>query len=279
MTDRGVVERGDEYLLGNSPAEEERLRRQVRELEPEASWLLDRLAIRPGSRAIDLGCGIQGILDLLSARVGPEGEVVGIERNAEFAALARKFVAARGLRNTRVLDGDAKATGLARESFDLAHARLVLVNVPEPERVVAEMVALVRPGGMVASHEADYLAHLCDPPCPAWDRLFAVYEAYSRASGIDLFVGRKTHRMLREAGIVDIQVNPVIHVYPAGNKRRTIFWDFIANVRERLLAAGLVGEGELAELMDALRRHLDDPSTLVVSHLFFQVWGRKPAGT
>jgi hypothetical protein len=28
--------------------------------------------------------------------------------------------------------------------------------------------------------------------------------------------------------------------------------------------------------MRDLRRHLDDPGTLVVSHLFFQVWGREP---
>jgi ubiquinone/menaquinone biosynthesis C-methylase UbiE len=266
------------YLLGHSRAEEERLRNQVRELEHEARWLLDRLDIQPGARAIDLGCGLQGVLDLLAARVGPRGTVVGLERNAQFASLARKFVAEKRLENVEVLDGDAKATGLPRGSFDVAHARLLLVNVPEPERVVAEMIALVRPGGWVASHEADYLPHLCDPPCPAWTRLFEVYEAYSRANGIDLFVGRRTHRMLRDAGIVDIQVNPVIHVYPPGHNRRTIFWDFMQNVRDRVVADGLIGDAELTRLMDELRHHLEDARTLVVSHLFFQVWGRKPGG-
>ena len=66
------------YLLGHSRAEEERLRNQVRELEHEARWLLDRLDIQPGARAIDLGCGLQGVLDLLAARVGPRGTVVGL---------------------------------------------------------------------------------------------------------------------------------------------------------------------------------------------------------
>ena len=244
--------------------------------EHETRWLLDRLDIRPGARAIDLGCGLQGILDLLSERVGPRGTVVGVEKNHQFAALARKFVAERRVENVEVLDGDAKTTGLPRASFDVAHARLLLVNVPEPERVVEEMVALVRPGGLVASHEADYLPHMCDPPSPAWNRLFEVYEAYSRSNGIDLFVGRRTHRMFRDAGIVDIHVNPVIHVYPPGHNRRTIFWDFLQNVRDRVVAHGLIGEPELTSLMDALRCHIDDPRTLVVSHLFFQVWGRKP---
>src|ERR1700756_253354 len=60
----------DEYLLGHSANEEERLRRQPGELASDSRQLLDRLNIRPGDRAIDIGCGPQGIIDLLSERVG-----------------------------------------------------------------------------------------------------------------------------------------------------------------------------------------------------------------
>jgi hypothetical protein len=45
---------------------------------------------------------------------------------------------------------------------------------------------------------------------------------------------------------------------------------------ERILAQDLIREHELTDVKRALRRHLDDPNTLVVSHLFFQAWGRKP---
>jgi len=41
-------------------------------------------------------------------------------------------------------------------------------------------------------------------------------DAYSRANGIDLHIGRKTPRLLRAAGLVDVQVNPIVHVYPPG---------------------------------------------------------------
>jgi SAM-dependent methyltransferase len=266
----------DVYLLGRSRAEEERLRKQAQELAAEAQWLLDQLDIRHGARAIELGCGPHGVLDLLSARVGPKGTVVGLEASEHFVASAQKLVADRRLANVEVVQGDAKATNLPRESFDVVFSRLVLVNVPEPERVAEEMVALVRPGGVVASHEADYLPHRCDPPSPAWDRLFELLEAYSRARGIDLFVGRRTHRMLRDAGLVDVRVNPVIHVYPPGHNRRTIFLDFIQNIRAAAVKDGFADEAELTQLVEALRQHLEDPDTMVVSHLFFQVWGRKP---
>jgi hypothetical protein len=52
--------------------------------------------------------------------------------------------------------------------------------------------------------------------------------------------------------------------------------DFIRNVRDDAVRDGFVKEGELSELVGEVRRHLDDPGTLVVSHLFFQAWGRKP---
>jgi len=190
--------------------------------------------------------------------------------------LARQFIAEHNLRNVEVLQGDAKSSGLPRASFDVVHARLVLVNVPEPQRVVEEMIALARPGGVVASHEADWGAFLCDPPSPAWDRLSEVFDAYSRNNGIDLYVGRKTHQMFRAAGLIDIQVNPVIHVYPPGSNRRNIFRDFLENVRDRILNEGLMEEAEFRERLTELKRHLDDPNTLVISHLYLQVWGRKP---
>src|SRR6185503_505892 len=102
--------------------------------------------------------GPQGCLDLLSERVGPSGTVVGVERSEEAVALAQRFVAERGLRNVQVLHGDARSSSLPKASFDLVTARLVLVNVPNPEQIVSEAVALVRPGGVVAFHEVDWVA-------------------------------------------------------------------------------------------------------------------------
>jgi len=264
-----------QYLLGHSEDEELRLRRQAEELKPESAWLLDQTGLRAGDRAIDLGCGPQGVLDLLSERVGTTGSVIGIEKSDQSVAIARRFVADRKLNNVEVVQGDGAATLLPGDSFDLVHTRLVLVNVPDVQSVVREMVRLARPGGVVASHEADYLTHICDPPLGAWDRLFKIFEEYSRSNGIDIFIGRRMHRLLGEAGLVDIKVRPIVHIYPFGHSRRTIFWDFLQNVQDRILQQGLIGESEFGELMAELKGHLDRPDTQVVSHLFFQVWGRK----
>jgi hypothetical protein len=49
----------------------------------------------------------------------------------------------------------------------------------------------------------------------------------------------------------------------------------VVNVASRVVAQGLITEPELADLIASLRRQLDDPGTLLMSHLFVQAWGRK----
>ena len=267
----------DQYVLGYRPGEQERLQQQAQQLAHESSWLFDQIGVAIGARVVEIGCGPHGCLELLSERVGPSGSVVGVERSAEAVALARKLVAERGLGNVEVLERDARSTGLSRAAFHLATSRLVLVNVPQPEQIVAEAAALVRPGGWVAFHEADYVSHVCDPPLDAWTRLVELLQTYSERNGIDPLIGRKLPRLLREAGLIDVRVNPLIHVYPPGHGRRSILLDFAENLSERIIAEKLVGERELTDLKGALSRHLADPNTLVVSHLYFQAWGRKPS--
>jgi hypothetical protein len=141
------------------------------------------------------------------------------------------------------------------------------------------MMELTRAGGVVASHEADWGAFQCDPPSAAWDWLVEIFVAHARDNGIDLFVGRKTHRMFRAAGLIDIEVNPINHVYPPGHNRRNILRDFLENVRDRVLAKKLVTESEFDKRLRELKCHLDDTERRLISHLFVQVWGRKPSET
>jgi ubiquinone/menaquinone biosynthesis C-methylase UbiE len=266
----------DQYLLDYRRDEQQRLQDQAQTLADEARRMFDRVGVFAGARVVEIGCGPQGNLDLLAERVGPSGTVTGIERSEEAVRLARRFVADRKLANVEVIHGDGRATGLPRSAFDLATARLVLVNVPQPEQIVAEMAALVRPGGNVAIYEADWAGGLCDPPLDAWNRAVDLVHKYSSMNGIDLFVGRKVPRMLREAGLVDIQVDCLVHVCPPGHCQRMLLPHFVENLRDRILAQKIIGEDELNDLLRELKRHIDDPQTLVLAGFFFQAWGRRP---
>ena len=65
------TERTPPHATNHGAGESAGLQRQAEELSFDSAALLDRVSLRPGHSAIDLGCGPRGILDLLAARVSP----------------------------------------------------------------------------------------------------------------------------------------------------------------------------------------------------------------
>ncbi len=264
------------YALGSSLGESVRLQRQAEELAADSATLLDRVSLRPGQAAIDLGCGPRGILDLLAGRVAPAGRVVGLDADPAHAAMAAEFAATRGLSSVDVITADASSTGLPAGSFDLVHARTLLVNLPDPAAVAAEMVRLARPGGWVASMEPDTELTLCYPPHPAFGRLCEIFTVAFRCNGADPWIGRRVPELLRQAGLADVGVEAIAQMYPPGNSRRTIRLDLVRSMRPQVLEIGLASAAELDDLDTAARAHLDDPHTVVIYGLLILTWGRKP---
>jgi SAM-dependent methyltransferase len=276
MTTTTGQDAADVYALGSNPEETARLRRQSEELRPQSVELLDRIGLLPGQSAIDLGCGPSGILNLLSAAVSPGGRVVGLDADPAHTAMAIHYVGELGLSNVELVTADARLTGLPTGSFDLVHARTLLITIPEPAQVIAEMVRLARPGGWVASQEPDVEHALCYPALPAWDRMREIFRASFGRSGADLHIGRRLTELYRQAGLDDIEVAVHAPAYPAGHSRRTLLPDLVRSLRPIIVGLGLSGEPELAELDRAVREHLADPRTLMMPHLLVVARGRKP---
>jgi ubiquinone/menaquinone biosynthesis C-methylase UbiE len=264
------------YALGSSPSESTRLQRQADELAADSAALLDRVGLRPGQSVIDLGCGPRGILDVLAERVSPAGRVVGLDADPAHTSMAAEFAAGRGLSGVEIVTADAGRTGLPAASFDLVHTRTLLVNLPEPATVAAEMVRLAKPGGWVASMEPDTEYGRCYPPHPAFDRLCEIFTVVFRRNGADPWIGRRVPELFRQAGAEHVQAEARVQMYPLGNSRRTIRLDLVRSMRPQVLEMALASRAELDELDTAARAHLEDPHTVAISGLLFLTWGRKP---
>lgn len=263
------------YLLGADDPERARLLAQAETYRAATAALLDRIGVTPGQRALDVGCGPLGVLDLLADRAGPDG-VVGLDREPRMLAMAERSLAERGVAGVRLVQGDATRTGLPDAAFDLVHERLVLVNVPRPEEVVAEMVRLTRPGGWVVLQDADVATWTCEPPLPAWDRLRGAVVAAWEANGLDRHVGRRLGTLLRRAGVVDVELEADVRVLRHGHPLQRQLLAFAQLFRDRVLAAGALSAAELDDLLDATGAHLADPATDVVHLTQFRAWGRRP---
>jgi ubiquinone/menaquinone biosynthesis C-methylase UbiE len=112
---------------------------------------VDWLSPRPGLRWVDIGCGNGAFTELLVELCSPV-EVQGIDPSEAQLAFARSRPASRV---AEFRQGDAMALPFPADRFDVAVMALVLVFVPDPGKGVAEMVRVVRPGGIVAAYTWD----------------------------------------------------------------------------------------------------------------------------
>jgi len=164
------------YALGGTLTEQQRLIAQAEGLQAHTKWLLDQIGVASGQKTVDAGCGPIGILDLLSARVGRDGVVIGVEREPRFFDMAQAEVDKRHLQNVKLVRADALHTGLERNSYDFVHERLLLINFPPASQhaLLTEMIALLKPGGTIAVQEFDSASYVCDPEHPSWNVLLSI---------------------------------------------------------------------------------------------------------
>jgi demethylmenaquinone methyltransferase/2-methoxy-6-polyprenyl-1,4-benzoquinol methylase len=102
-------------------------------------------AVAPGDRALDVATGTGDLALELANRVGPTGEVVGIDFSEKMLELARAKAGAR----VRFESGNALALPYPNGAFDAATVGFGARNFSDLERGLGEMARVVRPGGRV----------------------------------------------------------------------------------------------------------------------------------
>ena len=137
------------YLLGHSEAELERLQLQGRCLEGVTRRLIRECAIERGMRVLDFGCGAGDVALLVAESVGPDGAVLGVDREERAVALSRRRASEAGYDHVAFAVGDEAALS-DYGRFDAAIGRFVLIHQNDPVTTVRRVAEVVRPGGIVA---------------------------------------------------------------------------------------------------------------------------------
>ena len=172
-----------------------------RTAENSAAYLLPRLNV--ADRLLDVGIG-PGTITLDLARRLSEGWVVGIDYAPAAVAATQASAAAQGVRNLRLLVGDAYHLGFADASFDVVHAHQVLQHLAHPVSVLREMRRVCVPDGLVAVRDADYSAMTWHPQSAALTRWLQLYQQVTRSNGGEPDAGRRLLGWARTAGFSDV---------------------------------------------------------------------------
>ncbi len=165
------------------------------------------LAVPPGRRWIEVGCGTGALTGTILAMAAPD-HVEAVDQSAGYVEYARAQVPDP---RVRFAVGDARRLPQDAGSADAVVSGLVLNFVPEPGLAVAEMARVVRPGGTVAVYLWDYAGRM-ELMRHFWDAATALDPAAA-----DLDEGRRfpicrpepLEALFRESGLVAVETRAI----------------------------------------------------------------------
>ena len=179
--------------------------------QAEAIWPQEEPIVRgyPAPASIlDVGCGTGEITARL-AGVFPSAKITGVDLIASHLELARTRCAAFGDRVT-FRTADAFELPFAANGFELTVCRHMLQAVPEPERILAELVRVTAPGGRLHLIPEDYGMIFAAPArLDVAEFWFSAPRAFGAATSTDLHIGRNVYHHLRALPVDDIRIDYV----------------------------------------------------------------------
>ena len=192
----------DESMVRNLAA-------QAQAIWPQEAPLFGRYALPAEARILDAGCGT-GEASSRLAELFPRASVLGVDIIDAHLELARSQY--RSLASRLSFEHQSiYELAAADRSFDLTVCRHVIHSIPYPERVLAELVRVSRPGGTLHLIPEDYgMLHFQRGALDPQDFWRVVPARFGAATGTDLFIGRNIFGILAAMNLEAITVDYVV---------------------------------------------------------------------
>lgn len=232
--------------------------------DPVTIVALERCGIERGWRCLEVGAGSGSIARWLAHRVAPDGFVVATDLDV-------RNLHPGGHPNLEVRRHDIISDELPPEAFDLVHARLLLKHLSDRERALANMVGGLRRGGWLVAEDTDWSSAGVDPHQSAFAEALTALRALTEATGGVPDYGRALPEALAAAGLAEVGSSRASHRLRCGTPEVEFFRLTFEQVRERMVAGGLIAPRRLDTALEAL----DAAGGVATSFTMVTVWGRK----
>ena len=274
MGSRDRADASYDYVLGDSSREAERLERQAQLWDPCAHRLFERISVRAGWRALEVGPGQGSVHMDLRRRV--QQPIDAVERSPIFAAAVRYRTRRDGLGEGQIWQTDLISAPLPPSAYDLIYARWVLCFLPDPEAHIRRLVGALKPGGLLAIQDYAHRESFALFPRPAeWLDFLAADRAMFAAYGGDISVGGQLPTLYARVGLEVIDVTPTHLSGPAGSPVWDWLFRYFESVRERIGSTPPMDRRKATRLWDTWCESAVDRRAFVVAPTMVDVVGRK----
>ena len=192
----------ESYILGHTSKEYQRLRQQALQWEFVTRRLLQQLDLSANLKGLDVGCGSGDVMRLMAELSGPSASMTGIDINGRSGQEALQVLQETTPGQFRFIEADLNdLDAVPGAPFDLTFARLILLHVQDPVRLLQRMATWTKPGGIILVQEYDSCAMGIYPEPEVWQEFDQVCSEVFKRAGKDPYVGRKLPAYFQKAGI------------------------------------------------------------------------------
>jgi predicted O-methyltransferase YrrM len=261
------------YQLDNSaPHTADRFASLQTLFDPVTVRHLEAIDVQAGWRCLEVGAGSGSIARWLAARTGPTGHVLATDLDPHLITIG----SANGQATIEVRRHDITSDPLPASTFDLIHARLVLMHLSDRQAVLTHMVTALKPGGHLLIEDFDTTGHAFCGHDPHDDALLTTvaraFSALLTARGADTTYSRHLPHLLRQAGLSDVRADGHVAIGIGGSPIADLNRANIQQTRDQLVEAGLVTGGQI----DQFLRRITDPQVTLIMPNMISATGRRP---
>lgn len=249
-----------------APHELERLQMLERIFDPGTQRRLLATGLTTGWHCLEVGAGAGSIVRWMEQRVGPSGKVLALDSNP-------RFLPGSGSSTIEILQGDICGTDLPPETFDLVHARYVMIHIAEYQTALERMLRCVKPGGWVVIEEPDFEAARAvtgpEEIRAAFGRVTAAIERMFTSLGMDYALGAKLPALFQRHHLDQLTVEHEGHLSAGGGLIPQLMKLSAEQLRTKYVATGFVTDTDI----DLYCRLADDPDAWAIYYSTVAVTG------
>ncbi len=237
-------------------------------LDPVTVRRLTPPLLLPGTTCWEVGAGGGSIARVLADAVGRTGLVVATDLDPQHLAPAPNLVVRRH---------DVRTDPPPGGPFELIHARLLLLHLPERQRVLRKLTGTLAPGGWLVVEEFDcstplrVLAAPDDDSAKLFTLVMETILTTLQSHGASMDWAQGVHTEMCQAGLVDVDTVTHSESWRGGSSGLSLHETNSRQLEPELLAAGL-SMGQLRAFRELTR----NPNFAAMSYQFVSTRGRRP---